>query len=60
VFDHTRNATITNADGETVVTEQRAPILNPGDRSTRGIQHDITGALLMPTHWDWSEARCGV
>ncbi|KAJ7837994.1 hypothetical protein B0H14DRAFT_3459777 [Mycena olivaceomarginata] len=56
VFDHTRNATITNADGETVVTEQRAPILNPGDRSTRGIQHDITGALLTPTHWDWSEA----
>jgi hypothetical protein len=60
VFDHTRNATITNADGEAVVTEQRAPILNPGDRSTRGIQHDITGALLTPTHWDWSEARCGV
>ncbi|KAJ7790116.1 hypothetical protein B0H14DRAFT_2396698, partial [Mycena olivaceomarginata] len=47
---------ITSFVGTWLNEDRDPPILNPGDRSTRGIQHDITGALLTPTHWDWSEA----
>ncbi|KAF8205504.1 hypothetical protein K438DRAFT_1931868 [Mycena galopus ATCC 62051] len=49
VFDE-----FTRDDG-TVVTDRRSPPVTIRDRSTRGIQHDITGALLTPTEWDWSK-----
>ncbi|KAJ6607299.1 hypothetical protein B0H10DRAFT_2439647 [Mycena sp. CBHHK59/15] len=57
VFDHTPSIKETRQqeDGTEVevLIKQKAPILNPSSRSTRGIEHDITGGLLSTIDLDW-------
>ncbi|KAJ6582262.1 hypothetical protein B0H19DRAFT_1252372 [Mycena capillaripes] len=55
VFDHTPPITVVNEEtGETDVARQRAPHLDT-DRRTRGVEHDITGALLTSVSEDWKD-----
>ncbi|KAJ7481276.1 hypothetical protein B0H11DRAFT_2232765 [Mycena galericulata] len=61
VFDHTPSIKETRQqeDGTEVevLIKQKAPILNPSSRSTRGIEHDITGGLLSTIDLDWSDPK---
>ncbi|KAJ7451306.1 hypothetical protein FB451DRAFT_1566214 [Mycena latifolia] len=60
VFDHTYSTpsiTETNENGEPVVVKQKAPLLHPSDRSTRGPQHDVTGGLLSTTNVNWKDPK---
>ncbi|KAJ7232880.1 hypothetical protein C8J57DRAFT_1729681 [Mycena rebaudengoi] len=49
IFDHTPPL----EDDEGREVPQRAPLFRPGDRSNRGIQHDIAGGLLSQIEHDW-------
>ena len=33
-------------------------LLQKGDRSNRGIQHDVCGKLLCPVTYNWDEPEC--
>ena len=60
MFDHTPSITVTNLEtGEPETLKRRAPHLTK-DRSTRGIEHDITGGLLTSMKTDWKDSGCVV
>ncbi|KAJ7240257.1 hypothetical protein C8J57DRAFT_1478242 [Mycena rebaudengoi] len=52
-FDHT--PPLQDDEGHSV--RQRAPLFKPGDRSNRGIQHDIAGGLLSQIEHRWHRAK---
>ncbi|KAJ6540164.1 hypothetical protein DFH09DRAFT_1368566 [Mycena vulgaris] len=56
VFDHSPLIEVTNEEGESMMVKGKAPFLHPSDRSTRGIQHDLTGAMISTTDVDWDDA----
>jgi hypothetical protein len=59
VFDHTPSVTVINEEtGEREVLKKTAPRLDASDRTTRGLEHDITGALLSSTSEDWKDPAC--
>ncbi|KAJ7762374.1 hypothetical protein DFH07DRAFT_1059578 [Mycena maculata] len=58
VFDHTPSTIVVNEEtGEREVVRHRAPLLNAEDRSTRGVEHDITGGLLTSIKSDWNDPK---
>ncbi|KAF7363033.1 hypothetical protein MVEN_00655100 [Mycena venus] len=55
VFDHTPSITVTNEEtGQLEVIKRRAPRLT-SDRSTRGVENDITGGLLTASSTKWND-----
>ncbi|KAJ6474695.1 hypothetical protein C8R47DRAFT_1199446 [Mycena vitilis] len=53
-FDHTPPKVVMNDEAQRETVQGRAPLLDLADRSTRGVEHDITGGLLTTIRVDWN------